>query len=199
MRTLQRLALSVILLTVASGSLLATPLLQPSAPGVSSTSSARHTSAPLATVLATLGALAFGIVIKKDAGTLAQKYSTRSANAQGDYQSGVTGAGGTWENAAKAAETSYEQGVQDAIGRKAFGKGVSGSAQKYEQNATKLGPQRYAQGVQNATGAWAQGVQPYLDTLKAIQLPPRGPRRSPQNQQRANMVALELGKKRTGQ
>jgi hypothetical protein len=41
-------------------------------------------------------------------------------------------------------------------------------------------------------------VQPYLDKLKSLVLPPKGPRRSPQNMQRANMVALELGKLKTG-
>jgi len=53
--------------------------------------------------------------------------------------------------------------------------------------------------VAQGTDAWARGVQPAFDKLKSLQLPPKGPKRSPQNQQRANMVALELGKLKDAQ
>jgi hypothetical protein len=54
--------------------------------------------------------------------------------------------------------------------------------------------QRLAAGVNQGADTWARNVQPALDVLKGLQLPPRGARRSPANQQRANMVAIELGK-----
>jgi hypothetical protein len=147
------------------------------------------------------GALAFGMAIRiKDTASLAQKFVTRASAALNDYTSGVQAAGSDWETNTKAAETSYQQGVQEAISKGRFGRGVANAGQaKYVANAVKLGGQRYGPGVQNAQDAWARGVAPALDRLKSLQLPPRGPRRSPANQQRANMVALELGKLKDGQ
>jgi len=138
------------------------------------------------------------VITIKDTGSLAKKFVTRATAAQGDYKDGVTGAGGKFETAAKAANDSWKQGVTAAAGRDAFTKGLTGSAQKYEKNATTLGPQRFAQGVQNAGDAWASGVQPSLDRLKSIDLPPRGPRRSPQNQARSAAVQIALGALKEG-
>jgi hypothetical protein len=142
--------------------------------------------------------LGMGIKVK-DTGAIAAKFKQRASGAAQDYAAGVQGAGGDWEAGARAGESNYEQGVQDAIGRKAFGKGVSaaGSA-KYVENATKLGTQRYPQGVANAEGAYARGAQPYLDTIKSLTLPPRGPKGSAQNQTRADAVAKALRMVKTG-
>jgi len=135
----------------------------------------------------------------KDTSAVAAKYVARAGVATKDYSDGVANAGGDWETGAKNGEQNFVQGVQDAIQRGAYGKGVSGSASKYVANATKLGATRYGPGVQNGAAAYQAGVQPFLDKLKSLTLPPKGPRRSPQNQARANMVALELGKLKTGQ
>jgi hypothetical protein len=144
--------------------------------------------------LAASGAAFLAIRIR-DTATLAQKFVQRAQGAQNDYATGVAAAGQDWESNTKAADQSYAQGVQDAIAKGRYQRGVAAAgASKYVANATKLGAQRYPTGVANAQDSWARGVQPALDKLKSLQLPPRGPRRSPQNQQRANMVALELGK-----
>lgn len=134
----------------------------------------------------------------KDTGSLAKKFVQRATNAQGDYKDGVTGAGAKFEAAAKASNDSWKAGVTAAAGRDAFAKGLNGAGAKFERNATTLGPQRFAQGVQNAGDAWGQGTQPYLDALKALDLPPRGPRRSPANMQRAAAVATKLGAMKEG-
>lgn len=145
-----------------------------------------------------LGVTALGITIKKDTATVVNKWQTRASAASGDYKTGVQSAGGTWETNAGAAEQNWEQGTQDAVARKAFSKGVVGKGGKFQANAANLGASRYPQGVQNAQGAYQAGIQPVLDALKAINLPPKGPRRSPQNQQRAAVVATMLGKLKTG-
>jgi hypothetical protein len=146
------------------------------------------------------GVPAVAMAIKvKDTGMIAKKYVTRASGAGADYTTGVQNAGGDWEAATKASELNYEAGVQASIGRKAFGKGVAKAGQaKYVGNAVKLGAGRYPQGVQNAEGAYTAGVQPYLDRIKSLDLPPRGPRRSPQNQARANAVAVALGALKEG-
>lgn len=134
----------------------------------------------------------------KDTGSLAKKFVTRAAAAQGDYKDGVTGSGGRFEAAAKAAKDSYQQGVTAAIARDAYSKGLDGSAAKYEKNATQLGPQRFAQGVANAADAWAQGTQPSLDRLRSLTLPAPGPRRSQANRDRAIAVWNALGALKEG-
>lgn len=140
-------------------------------------------------------AAAFGAIRIKDTATLANKYVTRAGQAVPEYKSGVEQAGADWESNAKAGEANYEQGVTEAIGKKRYGRGISAAgASKYVTNAANLGAQRYQPGVANAKDAWSRGVQPSLDKLKSLTLPPKGPRRSMANQQRANMVALELGK-----
>lgn len=129
----------------------------------------------------------------KDLGTLSTKFATRAAAASGDYKSGVESAGAAWEAGASSGESNYEQGVQAAINRKSFGKGVRRAGQaKYTKNAGTLGPQRYTQGVQNAKDAWAQGFAPVMQLISGMNLPARGPKRSPQNMARANYVAQQL-------
>lgn len=138
---------------------------------------------------------AVGAIKIRDTAFLANKYKTRAGAAQGDYRAGVEGAGADWESGAKAGEGNYEAGVQEAIGKKRYGRGVSqAGAAKYVKNAIDLGVARYPTGVAQGTDAWARNVQPSLDKLKGMQLPPKGPKGSPQNQQRAAMVALELRK-----
>jgi len=160
------------------------------------------TPAPLGSILRllgySLGLAALGITIRKDTASMAKKFVRNAGAAVGDYKDGVAGAGGEWETNTKAAEPAYEQGVQEAIARKGYGKGVAGSGGRYQQNAVTLGAQRYPGGIQNAEAAWQQGVGPSLDALKSLTLPPRGPRRSPQNMQRAEAVARTLGAVKTG-
>lgn len=198
MRTFARCSLPFVLAVLAVGPVLAAPASMSHGPVLAA---AQHSAAaPLATAFAWLagGVLALGITIRADTGTLASKFVTRAGAAAGDYKAGVANAGGDWESSAANAEGSYEQGVQQSIADKRYGKGVRGSGAKYQANAVNLGSARYSGGVANAKDAWARGVQPALDTLKSLNLPPRGPRRSPQNQQRSNAVAMALGALKTG-
>jgi len=140
-----------------------------------------------------LGLGVLGITIRKDTGTLAQKFVTRAGAAAGDYKDGVTNAGAAWASGAGGAESNWEAGVQAATGNKMYAKGIARvGPTKYVNNAVNLGSQRYGPGVANAKDAWAKGVQKYLDVLKGLNLPPKGARRSPQNQARAAAVATAL-------
>lgn len=198
MRWFARLYLLFVVLTLTAGPLLAAPVSLRTTPGLSAPSTGPSSVRLTAAKLAVYGLALFGAIKVKDTGAISKKFVQRAAGAAPDYAAGVANAGGDWETGAKNGETNFEQGVTEAIAQKRYGKGVSGSASKYQANASKLGAQRYPSGVQNAEQAYATGVQPYLDKLKSLTLPPKGPRRSPQNQQRANMVAAELGKLKTG-
>lgn len=133
-----------------------------------------------------------GIKIK-DLGQLSKKWSRNASNAAGDYKDGVSAAAGDWETNTAAAGANYTAGVQSAISRDAFSKGVRGAGARYKDKAEKNGSVRYAPGVANAEGDWQRGFAPVAQVLGGLTLPPPGPRRSPQNQARANAVATALG------
>lgn len=138
--------------------------------------------------------LLFGITIRKSTADMATKLVTRAQQAIGDYKDSVAQAGPDWEARTRESEGNYELGVQESIAKKRFGKGVAAAgAGKYTKNATELGAARYAPGIANAKDAWARGVQPALDVLKGLALPPKGPKRSQQNRDRSAAVQIALG------
>lgn len=198
MRALARLLILLTVALLAAGPSLQAVALRSHAPSIASPAAPQSPAARVVEFLA-YGLAVFGAIRIKDTGTLATKFVQRAGAAAGDYKDGVQQAGPDWETNTKNSEPSYEQGVQQSISDKRFGKGVAAAgAAKYVKNASELGSVRYQPGVANAKDAWARGTQPYLDRLKSLELPPPGPRRSPQNQQRANAVALALGAMKVG-
>ena len=135
----------------------------------------------------------------KDTASLAKKFAQRAQQAAPDYADGVRAAGADWEANTKAGAQNYAAGVQDAISDGRFLKGVSDAgSSKYVTRASTLGSQRFGPGVAAAQDDWARGVQPHLDALKSMDLPPRGVTGSPQNQQRAQVVAARMRAIRLG-
>lgn len=135
----------------------------------------------------------------KDTATVAAKFATRAQAAAPDYGKGVQGAGQKWLDASSRAEPNYVAGVQAAAAAGRYGKGLQkhGST-KYQTNATNLGTQRYGPGVANAQNSYASGVDPYLNVIKGLDLPARGPKGSAQNYQRSQAVAVALRKAKVG-
>ena len=130
---------------------------------------------------------------------IAQKYVTRAQAAQGDYQQGIAATpGNVWESATTAAADSFAAGVTQAVAQGRFAKGVAGQGGKWNRKATSLGPTRYGQGVAQASGDYSAGFQKYHDLLAGLQLGPRGPRGSPQNQMRSNATGTTLHQGRVG-
>lgn len=199
MRILTRVIVCLIVAGLTAGPALAAPLLV--SPG-SHLDHAAPASGPVrSAVRLVLSVAALGASIKmRDMGFLANKFATRAGAASNDYKSGVETAGADWEQGAIAGEDNYKAGVNDAMARGAFGKGVRrAGAGKYTKNASQLGPQRYQQGVANAKDEWAKGFAPVAQVLAGLNLPPKGPKRSPANQNRSNMVQTALGAWKTAQ
>lgn len=198
MRTFARLSLIGLIVLVAGGPLLAAPVVSPAGTTIGVPSG---TPSPTRAIVALLvsGLAAFGTIRIKDTGALSKKFVQRASAAAADYKTGVEAAGTDWQARTAASGDNYTAGVQAAIGRKAFEKGVNeaGSA-KYTTRAGTLGAQRYPSGVGAAEGDWAKGVQPYLDELKGMELPPRRPKGDPGNQARANAVATRLRARKIG-
>src|SRR5260221_2090756 len=190
MRVIQALTAALIVEILCITPLLALPLQQVPLPLLSAPATP---APPWRDVLGLLGgALAvFGAIKVKDIGAITQKYQTRAAAAAGDYKTGVQAAGADWQAGAAAGEPNYVQGVNEAISKGRYGRGIAAAgAQKYVDNAVNLGSLRYPQGVQQAGPSFTKGMAPVLERIRSLNLPPKGPKRSPQNQARAAMVAL---------
>lgn len=133
----------------------------------------------------------------KDVATAAAKFVKNGAAAGEDYANGVRGAGQRWQQGAAAGEGNYAAGVQEAIGRKAFSKGVNDAGgAHYEDRAVNVGAQRFPQGIRSAQQAWADGTAPFIQAIASANLPPRGPKGDPRNQQRSQMMAEILRKRK---
>lgn len=199
MKAFARVSLLVAVSLVAAGPLLAAPLTLSAGPGWSAPAAPGSPLGSLAK-LAALSLAAVGAIRVKDTGTLAKKFVQRASNAAGEYTDGVKNAGADWEANTKAGADNYKQAVVAAANAGRFEKGVAAAGQqKFVARASTLGAQRFPTGVAAAEGAWAQGTQPFLQTIANLTLPPRRPKGDPANQARANMVAQELRKQKLAQ
>jgi hypothetical protein len=129
-----------------------------------------------------------------------QKWTQRTAAAARDYAAGVQTPRTPWAAATSASEHAWQAGVQDAVARGAFGKGVqkAGDA-KWQQGVATKGVQRFAPGVQAAQARYDEGFAPYRAAIEAITLPARGRRGDPANLERVRLIDTALHDLRTQQ
>jgi len=126
--------------------------------------------------------------------TISKKWARVAGQSQASYEEGVTNPMRDYQAGALAANDAWKAGVSQAVQGDRFASGVkrTGSA-KWQRNAASKGPARFAQGVQLAEGDYQAGFQPYREAIAAVVLPPRGPRRSPQNLQRVAAIVNAVG------
>lgn len=105
------------------------------------------------------------------------------------YQEGVVAPLSDFATNALAANDAWKAGTQAAVAGDRFATGVRrvGTA-KWQKNAVEKGPARFQQGVAIAQPDYEAGFAPYREAIQAAALPPRGPRRSPQNLQRVAAI-----------
>ena len=131
----------------------------------------------------------------KDLTKSSDKWMRRAAVAGPDYESGIRNPRRPWAEASLGAEDNYKSGVVAAANAGRYGRGVKAAGnEKWQKNAIAKGPSRFAEGVALAQDAWETGFKPYQDAIRAITLPPRGPKGSPQNLQRVAAMANVLRK-----
>jgi hypothetical protein len=129
----------------------------------------------------------------KDMSKISEKFVRRTGQAGEDYRNGVTSPRRDWATATKAAEGNYGAGVQAAIAKGRFGKGVANAGTaKFIKGATEKGVLRYGPGVAVAAGDYASGFEPFRAALASTTLPPRKARRDPSNLQRVNAVVQAM-------
>lgn len=133
----------------------------------------------------------------KSAKDIADKWSRVSAQRDGDYKAGVSDPGVEWARAAGAAEETYAAGVQEAIARNAFGKGIAAAGdEKWRRKTVDIGTTRWSPGIRAAVSDFEDGFAPFRDALERLDLPPRAPRGDPRNIDRVAAVARALSEVR---
>lgn len=132
----------------------------------------------------------------RDLGKSADRFQRRAANAVQEYVEGAQ-ENTSWESNASAAQGNYDAGVQAAVNKKSFGKGVRRAGQaKFVKGVVEKGATRYPAGVGAAGPDWQKGFQPHADAIAGLNLPARAPRGSDVNYERAKMVGKALAAKR---
>lgn len=131
----------------------------------------------------------------RDLASIREKWATVTPGRAPQYDQGVRAPKADWKQQASAASGAWKEGVQSAVTRDAFKGGVekAGTA-KWQRGSIEKGTVRYGPGVQAAAGDYEAGFAPYREVIARTVLPPKGPKRAPQNQARSAMMATELAK-----
>lgn len=130
---------------------------------------------------------------------VASKWARVTPQRTEDYSQGVQQPRTPWAAAATAANDRYKAGVTEAANANRFAKGIAAAGDaRWSQKSLSKGPSRFAEGVALSGPDYQAGVQPYLDVIASVQLPPRGPKGDPRNLQRVAAIATALRKRKTG-
>ena len=120
---------------------------------------------------------------------IARKWIDRASVAGAEYEAGVRAPRTAWGAAAAAAGPIYRAAVVEAAGRGAFEAGVRAAGDaKWQSRSIALGPMRFAQGVQVAEADYRQKFGQIRSAIEGVTLPAKGPKGSPANVQRFQVM-----------
>ena len=129
-------------------------------------------------------------LIVKSADQASSKWLRRTENAAEELKEGIENSQKDWAALTVAAEGNYEAGVQKAVQKKSFGRGVRKAGnQKQRDGALNKGVDRFSAGVRQAQTRYEAGVGPHLAALRAATLTPRRETGHPDNFKRVVDVA----------
>lgn len=135
----------------------------------------------------------------RDAASSAEKWSRVSQGRTQDFTSGIQAPRRGWKEGATAAKASYIAGVQASLTKDAWGKGINRTTnEQVQQKAVTVGAARYAPGIAASVQVYQDRIQPYLQVISGLTLPPRGPRGDPRNLERVRIIATALRAKKEG-
>lgn len=138
-------------------------------------------------------------MIVKSAKRIAEKWARVTPERIADYEEGVRNPMRDWETQTAESEERYEQGIKDAIARKAFGKGVKRVGTSKQKSASIIkGIPRWPEGVRGAEADMEKGMQPVVSVLEALDLPKRYPTGDPRNIERVRVIQQALHKLKIG-
>lgn len=135
----------------------------------------------------------------KSAREIAEKFTRVTPGRQDDFTSGVKDPAVDWATAARGAKASFEAGIQDALARDAFSKGVEGAGtDKWRRKVVEVGVGRWGAGVRAAGSDFQTAMEPVVEVIQRTTLPARAPRGDPRNIDRAAAMARALAELRRG-
>ena len=135
----------------------------------------------------------------RDVATIAQTWADVTPQRAPQYEAGVKAPLRDWKASTLAAADAWKTGVTRAVADGSFTKGVNrvGTA-GWQEGAVTKGPSRGSQGVTLARPKYEKAFAPYVAAIKALVLPPRFARRSPQNMARVQAVVDAMIKTKVG-
>ena len=125
---------------------------------------------------------------------IARRFVKYAPGREDRFDEGVRNPDKDWEKETLAAEPNYESGVKAAISRKAFGKGVEKVGTAKQQGKTIQNEDRWVDGIQGAEQTMTSAMEPVVQVLEAVKLPPAYPRGDPRNYDRSKAVGMALRK-----
>ncbi len=130
---------------------------------------------------------------------IAKKWATVTPQRSADYDAGVRSPRRPWAAATSAAADAWKAGIQAAIARGAFSKGVARAGDEaWSKGAVEKGTRRWGEGVALAEGAYSRGFAPYAAAIGRVTLPPRYARRDPRNLERVKAIVDAMVKVKEG-
>lgn len=133
------------------------------------------------------------MVNTKPANVVVEKWLRKATAASEDYKMGVENPRRDWQSAALAAAEVWKTAIQQAAAKGLWEKGIqSVSTEEWKRKAVEVGAARYSGGVSAAKDAYAKKIAKVLEILKAVDLPPRGPRGDPRNYERVKAIGDAL-------
>lgn len=134
-------------------------------------------------------------MITPSASEIAAKWARVTPDRVTDYEAGVRSPDRDWAEETADAEDRYEDGIKQAMTRKAFGKGVKRTGTAAQQAATiQKGIPIWGERVRMAEDKMRDGMEDVVRTLTALQLKPRYATGDPRNLDRVKQVAEALHK-----
>jgi len=132
----------------------------------------------------------------KSIGEISKKWATVTPGRSAYYKEGVERSN-TWEENTGDAEERYEAGISEAVGRKAFGKGVRKTGLSgWKEGATKKGVPRWGPGVRIAEDKYAKGFAPFASEIASVVPPEKFAKGDPRNFDRVAAYANALRAKK---
>src|SRR3990167_5734067 len=124
---------------------------------------------------------------------IASKWSEVTPQRAGEYQAGIQSPRRSWQQATSDAEENFNAGVQEAIARGAFGKGVNEAGDSaWREGALQKGVSRWPVGVRLGKNKYQQGFAPYHSVISGLTLSQRGTKGDPRNYDRVREVGEAL-------